>query len=45
MLNDEIKERLKEAYNKHAHIREKNEMQPWKNIPREKFLELLRVEN
>ncbi len=43
-MQDQLKDILKDSYNKHAHIREKNDMQEWKIRPRNLFLELMKNE-
>lgn len=44
-MYNEIKDTIKEAYNKYAHLREKNGMQDWKIEERNSFLELMKSEN
>ena len=39
-----LRDRMREAYNNHAHERETNQMQDWKLAERENFLKLLRSE-
>lgn len=43
-MQTEIKQNLKETYNKYAEQREKNEMQEWKVKPRQEFLDLIKSE-
>lgn len=45
MMDIDIKESLKEAYNAKAHERNMNEVQEWKIRPREIFLSMLEAEN
>lgn len=44
-MTKDINENLKEAYNKYADVREKSEMQQWKEEQRAKFLDLIKIEN
>jgi SAM-dependent methyltransferase len=44
-MENNSRESLKETYNKYAHIREKNEIQPWKVENRRKFLEIVKKED
>lgn len=44
-MQNKIKDALKEAYNKYAPVREKNEIQEWKVKPRNLFLELMKSED
>lgn len=43
MMN-QMKDILRQSYNKYAEIREKNELQPWKVLERDKFFQLLAKE-
>lgn len=41
-MKEEITEKLRESYNKHAAMREKSELQPWKLKVREDFMRILK---
>lgn len=43
-MQDQQKDILKDSYDKHAHVREKNAVQEWKIGPRKLFLELMKKE-
>lgn len=45
IMKNALKENLKKAYDKTAHVREKNEVQQWKIKPREEFLKYIKDEN
>lgn len=44
-MDTNVKENLKQSYNKYAHVREKNEVQQWKIELRQEFLDIIKKEN